>query len=629
MCGINGFTWADGPLVDRMNRSLRHRGPDDQGTHVEGGVSMGNLRLAIIDLSPLGHMPMRYERDGRVVWITYNGEVYNHEALRAELTELGYSFASRSDTEVILAAYLEWGTDCVSRFNGMWAFAIFDTAKMTLFLSRDRFGIKPLYLHYDGTDLIFSSEIRALFAHEIARKPNDQAVFDYLYHGLHDHRQETFFEGITRLVGGQNATFELRSRELKVWTYYDLGRRVSEGASAMTPEAFGRLFVDAVGEHMVADVPVGSCLSGGLDSTAIVCAMRANEAKAPIEVFSLVFPGEEIDESEYQEMASREYSAERHTTTLTPSDLAEHVRDLLRAQEEPFGDLSVYGQYLVMRLAHENGMKVLLDGQGSDEILGGYYYLAAYYYYDLLRRGRLLKLAREVASRNGANPQTTRYFFGLLLPERAKEYLVSRGRRFLREGFVRQYKSSDPRFRRKPLTEALVEALTYFPLPSLLRYEDKNSMSWSIESRVPFLDHRLVESVLRQPNESKIDHGLSKVILREALHGKLPPAIEERRDKLGFATPEKRILSSSAIQELVSAVVGSEAFKRRPYWDWKKVAEMLPRVARKSAFQFLRSESLWRVIIVELWLESWVDQAAEPDPAARAFVRAPASGAGG
>jgi asparagine synthase (glutamine-hydrolysing) len=359
---------------------------------------------------------------------------------------------------------------------------------------------------------------------------------------------------------------------------------------------------------MVADVPVGSCLSGGIDSTSIVCAMRENDPKADIKVFSLTFPGEEIDESKYQEMASSEYAAQRHSTTFTPADLVQHIRDLLYAQEEPFGDLTVYGQYEVMRLAHENGMKVLLDGQGADEILGGYYYMAAYYYYDLLRKGSVVKLVREIISRNGPNPQTTRYFLGLLLPMRAKEYLVSRGRRFLNKDFVRQYKSSDRRFRRKPLTEALVEALTYFPLPSLLRYEDKNSMAWSLESRVPFIDYRLVESVLGQPNESKIDHGLSKIILRQSLHGKLPSAIENRRDKLGFAAPEKRILSSSAIQKMVSEIVNSEAFKKRSYWNSMKVETLASRVAEKSKFQFLKSESLWRVILVELWLETWIDQ---------------------
>ncbi len=297
MCGINGFTWSDGTLVEKMNHLIEHRGPDDHGIHAEDGMSLGSLRLAIIDLSQLGHQPMRYERDGKEVWITYNGEIYNYKEVRGELVQLGYRFTSESDTEVILAAYLQWGTDCVDRFNGMWAFAIFDRSRKILFLSRDRFGIKPLYYHYDGHNLIFSSEIKALFAHPIARKPNDQVVFDYLYYGLHDHRQETFLDGISRLMPAQNATFDMQSRKFNVWKYYDLGKKIKADGK-MSAEEFRRLFYDAVSTHMVSDVPVGSCLSGGIDSTSVVCAMRENNPNADIKVFSLGFPGDEIDESQ-------------------------------------------------------------------------------------------------------------------------------------------------------------------------------------------------------------------------------------------------------------------------------------------------------------------------------------------
>jgi len=587
---------------------IEHRGPDDHGSVVDERVSMGAVRLAILDLSPLGHQPMKYTHGGRVVWITYNGEIYNFKEVRTELVKLGYQFTSETDTEVILAAYLEWGTDCVDRFNGMWAFAIYDPGENALFMSRDRFGVKPFYFHYNGHDVIFSSEIKALLAHPIPRRPNDQAVFDYLYYGLHDHGPETFFDGIARLLPGQNGKFDFESRELELWKYYDLKARTPTDKQ-MGPEEFRRLFTDAVRLSMVSDVPVGSCLSGGLDSTAILYSMREAQPEADIKVFSLVFPGEEIDESRYQQTAAHEYRAEAFSTTFTPSELLENVRDLVNTQEEPFYSLSVYGQYAVMRLAHDHGMKVLLDGQGADEILAGYYYLAAYYYYDLLRRGRLVKLARELIARNGPNPQTTRYFFGMLLPMRLKLHLVARDRKFLRSDFVRKHKKVDARFNRKSLTQALIEALTYFPLPSLLRYEDKNAMRWSIESRVPFLDHRLVESVLAQPNESKIDHGLSKVILRRSLHGKLPPAIEGRRDKLGFVTPEKKLLSSSSVQKMVSDITSSEAFKSRPYWDWEKVQPLSLQVAEESRFQILASESLWRMILVELWLEAWIDGA--------------------
>jgi asparagine synthase (glutamine-hydrolysing) len=606
MCGINGFTWSDDLLAEKMNDLIEHRGPDDRGTLVEDGVSLGNCRLAIIDLSPSGHQPMKYVWEDREVWITYNGEIYNYKEVRAELVRLGYRFTSESDTEVILAAYLHWGTECVDRFNGMWAFAIYDKKEKTIFLSRDRFGIKPLYFHYDGRNLIFSSEIKAIFAHPIVRKPNDQAVFDYLYHGLHDHGPETFFDGIRRLLPGQSGKFEFGSRKLDLWTYYDLKKRI-ESSKPMTPEEFRRLFFDAIRLHMVSDVPVGSCLSGGLDSTSVLCAMREEDPKAEIKVFSLGFPGDKIDESQYQVAAAREYGVNRFMTTFTSDDLLENIRDLIHTQEEPFYDLTIYGQYEVMRLAHEHGMKVLLDGQGADEILAGYYYQAAYYYYDLLQRGRLVKLFRELAARNGPNPQTTRFFLGLMLPMRLKRYIVARDRKFLRPEFVQKCKSPDSRFQRKTLTEALVEAVTRTSLPSLLRYEDKNSMRWSIESRVPFLDYRLVEAVLALPNEAKIDGGISKVILRQGLHGRLPPMVENRRDKLGFATPEKRLLSAAAAEKAIQDILGSEAFRNRPYWNPDKVRLLIPRVAASSRFQILKSDDLWRVILLEIWLEEWID----------------------
>jgi asparagine synthase (glutamine-hydrolysing) len=335
--------------------------------------------------------------------------------------------------------------------------------------------------------------------------------------------------------------------------------------------------------------------------------MREEEPTAEIKVFSLEFPGDAINEGPYQEAAAARYNVKRFSTTFTAVDLLTNIRDLVYTQEEPFYDLTIYGQYEVMRLAHSEGMKVLLDGQGADEILAGYYYLAAYYYYDLLRNGRLVKLAKELAARNGANPQTTRYFFGLLLPLRLKRYLVGRDRKFLRSEFVREHKNYDRRFYRKSLRKALIEAVTYFPLPSLLRYEDKNSMRWSIESRVPFLDHRLVESALALPNESKIDSGLSKAILRKGMHGRLPAKIEDRRDKLGFGTPEKRILSSAVDDNALRHVLESEAFNNRTYWNAEEVRRLVPRIQAKTGFQVLKSENLWRVILLELWLEIWID----------------------
>lgn len=590
-----------------MDELIKHRGPDDEGTFVDGRVSLGNVRLAIIDLTPSGHQPMSYSARGRSVWITYNGEIFNYREVKSELTRLGYAFASDSDTEVILASYIEWGMDCVEKFNGMWAFAIYDPANDLLILSRDRFGVKPLYFHIDAGRVSFSSEIKGLFALKIEHRPNDEAVFEYLKYGLHDHKRTTFFEGVSRVMPGENAIFHLNDSSLDLKKYYDLEKRTAMRGPT-TAENFRSVFDDAVKTHMVSDVPVGSCLSGGLDSTSLLCAMRENYPRATIRVFSLEFPGDQIDEGPYQRDAAEAMGAERYSTTFTPRDLLENMKELVWTQEEPFIDMTIYGQFEVMRLARSKGMKVLLDGQGADEIFAGYYYLAAYYYYDLLRTGRLLKLAKEMRARHRANPQTTRYFLGLLLPNLLKRYLVSRQRRFIRKEFASQYRGWDSRFSRKSLAEALVEATTLFPLPSLLRYEDKNSMRWSVESRVPYLDYRLVELVAGLPNGAKIDEGYSKVILREAMAGHLPPSVERRRDKVNFGTPEKRLLSSEELTAALKTIVDSNSFKNRKYWDWKRVHDMIPGLSRGGHLKIMKSEDLWRVILVELWMELWIDE---------------------
>ena len=604
MCGINGFSWSNEFLIREMNEAIRHRGPDDEGVFLDERVSLGHVRLSIIDLSPKGHQPMKYKRGGRELWIVYNGEVYNFRKLREELEKRGYIFNSSTDTEVILAAYMEWGPECVERFNGMWAFAIYDVKKREVFLSRDRFGIKPLYYYYDGQNIIFSSEIKGILTHSIPRIPNDDAIFDFLYYNLVDHMEDTFFEGIKRLMPGHNAIFDIETRKLKVWRYYNLRERISRGVKA-NPERFRRLFKQAVKRRLIADVPVGSCLSGGLDSSSIVCIMREIEQDADIRTFSLVFPGFKLDESKYQEEVVKKCRVEWNQTTFEPEDILNDIMDLIRTQEEPFSTLSIYGQYRVMKLAREMGMKVLLDGQGSDEILAGYHYFFGYYYYELFKALKWGALIREILSyrkKTGSN-LALRYFFGLLLPERLQRWILNRGSILKDESLKEHSHRKDPRFRRKPLNQALVDAVLY-TLPSLLRFEDKNSMRWSIETRVPFLDPELVEYVLSTDSTAKIWKGITKAILREALKGVVPEVILKRTDKIGFATPDKEMANSTEIKELIWDVISSESFKNRKYWDWRKIHEIYKKGKSNGVFI---GEIVWKAVILELWLREWID----------------------
>ncbi|CAB50067.1 asparagine synthase (glutamine-hydrolyzing) [Pyrococcus abyssi] len=609
MCGINGFSWGDEELVKRMNDAIRHRGPDDEGVYVDDNVSLGHVRLAIIDLSPKGHQPMKYEKDGKEVWIVYNGEIYNFMEIRKELEEKGYTFTSNTDTEVILAAYLEWGFDCVERFNGMWAFVIYDKSKNILFLSRDRFGIKPLYYYYDGKNIIFSSEIKGILQHNIPRKPNDAVIFDFLYYNLLDHTEDTFFEGIKRLMPGYNAVFDLNTRKFEAWKYYDLRERIEKRKEISDPQGFKDLFLRAVKMRLVADVPVGSCLSGGLDSSSIVCAMRHLLPDGEIKVFSLVFPGKEIDESKYQRIVVDECRVSWYRTTFNVEDVLADIIDLIRTQEEPFSTLSIYGQYRVMKLARENGMKVLLDGQGSDEILAGYHYFFGYYFVELLRKFKWGKLLREILAykRIHGSLVPLKNMVLYILPVWVTKRLWRRRFPYLREEFIEKFKkrpSKELIWKIKTLNEALLLAETYYSLPHLLRFEDKNAMRWSIESRVPFCDHELVEYVLSLPPESKVSAGITKVLLRKGLKGILPDEIRNRASKVGFATPDKDILKTNEGQKFALAVIDSESFKKRPYWDYRKVLRMFEEhVSGKKNW----SQELWKVIIMELWLREWMD----------------------
>ncbi len=608
MCGINGFNWRDEALIKKMNASIKHRGPDDEGVFLDDEISLGHVRLSIIDLSEKGHQPMFYEHEKMKLWIVFNGEIYNFMELRKELESKGYSFRSSTDTEVVLAAYMEWGEKCVERFNGMWAFAIYDVDNGALFLSRDRFGIKPLYYYYDGERFVFSSEIKALFQHNIPRRPNDGVIFDYLYYNLIDHTEETFFEGIKRLLPGHNLKFIISSKRIEINEYYSINSKIRFA----TPDTkkFRELMLKAVERRLIADVPVGSCLSGGLDSSTIVCSMREINPESEIKVFSLVFPGQKIDESRYQEIISEHTKSRRYTTTFGFEELLHDLEDLIDTQEEPFPTLSIYGQYRVMRLAKENDMKVLLDGQGSDEILAGYHWFFGYLFAEKLLKMRFKDLIDEIRSykKLHGNLMPVINMLLILLPVRVSKLLWTRRFRHLKKEFVKRYRNRDTKriiWKTRTVRDVAVIAETYSSLPRLLRFEDKNAMRWSIESRVPFCDHEVVEYVLSLPSEARISRGITKKILREAFDGLVPSEVIWRKDKVAFATPDDDLLRTEIGKKVVEKIISSESFKSRPYWDHRKVEKMF-RKHLESKGNYGRE--IWKMIILELWLRRWIDE---------------------
>ncbi len=606
MCGINGFTWKDPELIERMNSAIRHRGPDDSGIFVDDRVSLGNVRLAILDLSPKGHQPMRYERGEKVLWIVYNGEVYNYEKLREVLVRKGYNFTSGTDTEVVVASYMEWGERCVEKFNGMWAFAIYDPGRRRIFLSRDRLGIKPLHYLLKEGRLIFSSEIKGILQHPIKREVDEEVLFDYLYYNLEDHTERTFFKGIKRLPPGHNAIFHLKRGELHIARYFQL--KAGEGIKGEV-EGFKEVFRRAVKRRMRADVPVGSCLSGGIDSSSIACTMRSLLSEGEIEAFSLIFPGKDIDESSYQKKVVVRCRLKWNTTTFTMEEILEDLDDLIYTQEEPFQTFSIYAQYRLMKLARERGIKVLLDGQGADEILGGYHYFFSFYLAELFRGlkwGRFIREVRAYKRVHGKYPPRENFILSLL-PKPLVRRLWRRNFLYLKEDFIRRHegrRSRDPIWEAKSFKEASTISETYLMLPQLLRFEDRNSMRWSVESRVPFCDHELVEYTLSLPTEEIIGSGETKRVLRRAMKGILPESVRLRRDKIGFATPDKDLLRTEEGRWFAEEIIGSESFRKRPYWDQKVLEGLL-----KEHISGKKNHAgvLWKCIIVELWLRRFID----------------------
>jgi len=664
VCGIVGiFSKIPGEVTPEllrcMTNSIKHRGPDDEGyllmdtssgiceprsgddTAVELRVmehisapaefafdfGLGHRRLSVIDLSPVGHQPMSNE-DGSV-WIVHNGEIYNHAGLREELKQRGHQFRSRTDTEVILHGYEEWGAECLSRFNGMWAFAIWDTRSRKLFCSRDRFGIKPFYYFHDDNRFVFASEIKALLqADFIDNRPNNQTIFDYLAYNIQDCTEDTFFSAIRKLQGGHYLELALPSQELKLERYYDVPLGPESEASSGNEYAlkFRQLFEDSIRLRLVSDVPLGICLSGGLDSSSIVCTtdrlMRETGIQLPgsgslLRTFSARYSENGYDEGYFIDEALKKSHAEAHNAYPTGESMWNSLSNVIWHQEEPCTRFYVCAQWEVYQLAKCSGVKIGLDGQGGDELLAGYdiYYGALLSH--LLRTFQWHMAAEEAffnlyLNGKSANRSITIAVYHLLpeqLQRRLRQFVRADGSVCLGEDFANCYNGY---FFEKRLTsqtskdffdEYMHERFTHSILPGLLRDLDKNSMAHSIESRPPFLDFRLVELVFSMPWEQKIKHGVRKTVLRSAMHGILPDSVIARRDKMGFPTPVD-VWFKGNLGNTVFDIFSSQTFRERGYLNVPAVNKELAlhRSGRKKIGNFI-----WRWINLELWLRMFVD----------------------
>jgi asparagine synthase (glutamine-hydrolysing) len=595
MCGIVGIVGA-GPVRARelvgMARLLHHRGPDDEGYLLAGhgwtrdlagddtpeaviaapglhlprarigpddelaaGVALGHRRLSILDLSPHGHQPMWRGETA----IAFNGEIYDYLELRDELRALGHHFHTGTDTEVVLAAYAQWGVDCLRRMNGMWGFALLDLARRRLLLARDRFGVKPLYYRFVGGRLALASEPKAFTAlDDWAPHANVPRLLDFLVWGLSDHGEETMFEGVRQLPPGHvlevDVSGPLAGRPLDAVPeprrWYALppppASPVVNGA-----EALRTLLDDAVRLRLRSDVPVGSCLSGGLDSSSIVCLMaRRLAGGGHVSTFTAVSDDAAYDERAYAKAVVERTGSRATWVTPTAAGLLEEIDALVWHQDEPFLSSSIYAQWTVFRAARNAGVTVMLDGQGADETLCGYRGFFGAWLAGLLRSGRAGKWAAEVAALRrevGFSPiRSVGYTAAYLSPRLQAIAARIDGRAYADQGWIAPASRgafADDAVRRSggrpsSIREMSVAQIQATNLPMLLRWEDRNSMAFSVEARVPFLDYRMVELALSLDDAEKVGGGLSKGVLRRAMKGIVPGNVLDRRDKMGFVTAE-------------------------------------------------------------------------------------------
>lgn len=575
MCGILGFYGADilcnveAKLALGLS-TLGRRGPDDHGWSSAwlpcGQLHLGHTRLSVIDLTDAAHQPMA-SRDGRFLMV-FNGEIYNYRELRSELQSLGCHFHSASDTEVLLQAWAQWGQASLARLIGMFAFVVFDRDTNLLHGARDAFGIKPLYYHQDDRNFCFASEIPAVQAlRSFAPSLDWQIAYDYLTHGSYDTGERTFFADVRALPPGHCFTYDLGSQSLKVHGWWS--PKIAPVQPLSIDDAAQALrchLLDSVRLHRRSDVPLGAALSGGLDSSAIVGCMRHLEPDATIHTFSFIASGSSVSEEQWVDSMNSHVGAISHKVSITPAELASDLDDMIATQGEPFGSTSIYAQYRVFKLAREHGITVTLDGQGADELCGGYVGYPGPRIRSLLDEGRWLDAAafllrwKEWPGRagldglkaavaeytNDAAYQALRRLNGAkACPSWLDGNLLADAGVALR--FPRELPPQTGPGRR--LVAELARSLHGVGLPALLRHGDRNSMRFSVESRVPFLTTTLADFMLTLPEEYLVSPlGETKHLLRKAMRGLVPDEILDRRDKIGFATPEQAWLMQMAPQ---------------------------------------------------------------------------------
>ncbi len=607
MCGISGLISSKPShrsSIKKMTDIIAHRGPDGEGVYTWNDVALGHRRLSIIDVSNLGCQPMPYLEKYVII---FNGEIYNYIELREELLQHGYRFSSQTDTEVLLAAYDHWGTGCLEQFNGMFSFALLDKTKNTLFCARDRFGIKPFYF-YEQKDLFaFGSEIKIFTAIDGWNAVgNKERIYEYLQFGIQDHTSETMFEGVFQLKGGHYLLIDLITKQKTTEKWYNLSDSFTPQDNTSPVQKFRSLFNSSIKLRLRADVKVGSCLSGGLDSSSVVLTVHEHLQKLQKaglqETVSSCFENKKYDEQQYIDEVVKKAGCINHKIFPDLSSLYAQLSKIVWHQDEPFGSTSIFAQWEVFKKAKQENITVMLDGQGADEILAGYHSYYGVYFWELIKKGRFNRLKSEIKGLKNLglynNSFLTKEVIKNALPLTIWLLLKKLGRQ--EKGYInhsyRSTKTASENVTFGSVSEMSLVQVESSNLPMLLHYEDRDSMAFSIEARVPFLDYRLVEFLFQLDADHKIKDGITKSVLREAMKDVLPDKVLNRKDKMGFVTPEEVWMKENAAlfrRDLQAAVESTNGFINNNVMEkFEKI------ISGKQPFDF----SIWRVLCFAEWV---------------------------
>lgn len=611
MCGIAGIIGnhesanQKKELVGNMLGIIRHRGPEASNTYTDGPVCLGHNRLKIIDLSDEANQPLQYQH----ITIAFNGEVYNYIELKVTLQKAGFVFTTQSDTEVVCAAYIQWGDDCVKHFIGMWSFALWDSNKQRLFCSRDRFGIKPFYYINNNNSLYFASELKALRSLPIGSK---QINYQQLYRGLQmawaGFGEETFYTQILQLKPAHNLVWQNGTIQYDNYWDVDFNCPKSNLSFNEKAETFNALFKESVQLHARSDVPNGMCLSGGLDSSAIAGMYCSVMPGIKLKTFSIYYDGAGgVDERPFiREVANKYPQIEPYYYTPTDADIQEHFHHAAYHADVPVFGSSYLSQYFLMKLALQEGVTVVLDGQGSDEYLGGYLHSFYRVIGELLRNGKVLQAISVL------NALKQREQFGLhktlnflaksivsTVADEQQIYNLEMGKLsnmlLQKPASISIANKTDNRF-----DNFLYHLLMNTTLQTLLHFEDRNSMAFSLESRVPFLNHKLIEFAFTLLREDRINNKAeTKYILREGLKPVLPHAVYARKDKKGFVTPGEIRWLNGPLKHLLQNIDYS-VFEGMDQQRMKALVQSYQNGNTASA------NLVWRIAATSYWAKNFV-----------------------